>query len=200
MHKREARRGLIYRILAMALLGMLAMGQTPLPTEVSIFDAPLQLYKGPAEPYEVIVTVQPQRPKVGTVHFAVTVLDPGTQTLVEDARVLIVAYNPDGEPTYQSPALNDPATPIHYLGNIIFRDAGQWSLVVKIETAEHGETQAVTPIHIAPAASAPGFEGVFVLAVVAAALFGGTAYVAWSIRRSQRARDAARDTAQDASR
>lgn len=175
---------MICRMLLLALASVFIMGQTP---RESIFDAPLQLYKGPADPYEVIVAVQPQKPKVGTVHFTVTILDPATQSLVENAKVLIVAYNPDGEPTYQSPALNDPATPIHYKGNIIFRSAGQWSLRVKIETEAHGETQAVTPINIAEAASAPGLEGVFVLALVVLALGGGTAWVAYSIRRQQRA-------------
>ena len=165
------------------------MGQTPGARE-SVFDKPLQLHRGPAGPFEIIITIQPHRPKVGTVHFGVTILDTAAQSLVEDARVLIVAYNPEGEPTYQTPALNDPATPIHYKGNIIFRSAGQWSLRTKIETAEHGEVIATTPINIAEAASVPSFEGRLMLALVTLALAGGTAYVIYSIRRSQRSRDA----------
>ena len=165
------------------------MGQTP-GERVSVFDKPLQLHRGPAGPYEVIITIQPHKPKVGTVHFGVTILDPVTQALVEDARVLIVAYNPEGEPTYQTPALNDPATPIHYKGNIIFRSTGQWSLLTKIETEEHGEVTATTPINIAEAATVPSVEGMFMLALVTLALVGGSAYVVYSIRRAQRMRDA----------
>ncbi len=171
------------------MLSVFIMGQTPGERE-SVFDKPLQLYRGPAGPYEIIITVQPHKPRVGTVHFGVTILDPETQTLVEDAHVLIVAYNPEGEPTYQTPALNDPATPIHYKGNIIFRSSGQWSLLTKIETEKHGEVTASTPIHIAEAASVSSVEGLFMLILVTLALIGGAAYVAFSIRRAQRARDA----------
>ncbi len=176
---------MIYRLMALALMSVFIMGQTPTPTQ-SVFDAPLQLHRGPAGPYEVVITVQPHKPRVGTVHIAVTVLDPAKRIAVEDAKVLIVAYNPKGEPTYQSPALNDPATPIHYKGNIIFRSPGQWELLVKIETDEHGEVTATTPLNIADAASNPGIEGLIVLALVTLALGGGTAYVIYSIRRQQR--------------
>ncbi len=165
------------------------MGQTP-GERISVFDKPLQLHRGPAGPYEIIITVQPHKPKVGTVHFGVTIHDPATQALVENASVLIVAYNPEGEPTYQTPALNDPATPIHYKGNIIFRSAGQWSLLTKIETAEHGLVTATTPINIAEAASVPSVEGMLMLALVTLAILGGSAYVIYSIRRAQRAREA----------
>ena len=172
---------------ALILLSLFTMGQSPGERE-SVFDKPLQLHRGPAGPYEVIVTVQPHKPKVGTVHFGVTILDHSTQTLVEDAKVLIVAYNPDGEPTYQTPALNDPATPVHYKGNIIFRSPGQWSLLTKIETPDHGEVTATSPINIAEAASVSSVEGLLMLILVTCALAGGSAYVIFSIRRAQRAR------------
>ena len=177
------------KLAVLVILSVFVMGQTPGERE-SVFDKPLQLYRGPAGPYEVIITIQPHKPKVGTVHFGVTILDPEAQELVEDARVLIVAYNPEGEPTYQTPALNDPATPIHYKGNIIFRSSGQWSLLTKIETSEHGEVTASTPINIAEASTVPSVEGLFMLVLVTLALGGGTAYVIFSIRRAQRSRDA----------
>lgn len=171
------------------MLSVFIMGQAP-GGRTNPFDKPLQIYRGAAGPYETIITVQPHKPRVGTVHFGVTIFDPATQTLVEDARVLIVAYNPEGEPTYQTPALNDPATPIHYKGNIIFRSSGQWSLLTKIETEEHGEVTASTPIHIAEAVSTASVEGLFMLVLVTLALCGGASYVIYSIRRAQRARDA----------
>ena len=177
-------------VVALVLLSVFIMGQTP-GERTNVFDAPLQLHRGPAGPYEVIITIQPHKPKVGTVHFGVTILDPETQSLVEDARVRIVAYppNPDDR-ALQTPALNDPATPIHYKGNIIFRSAGQWNLIAEIQTAEHGEVTASTPINIAEAAATPGVEGLFMLALVTLALGGGAAYVIFSIRRAQRQRDA----------
>lgn len=166
------------------------MGQTP-GGRTNVFDKPLQIYRGPAGPYEVVITVLPHRPKVGTVHFGVTILEPRTQTAVENARVRIVAFppNPDDR-ALQTPALNDPATPIHYKGNIIFRSDGQWNLVAEIQTAEHGEVTATTPIHIAEAASVPSVEGLFMLVLVTLALSGGTAYVIYSIRRAQRSKAA----------
>ena len=166
------------------------MGQTP-GERTNVFDKPLQIYRGPAGPYEVIVTILPHKPKVGTVHFGVTILDPQAQTVVENARVRIVAYPPNPEDrALQTPALNDPATPIHYKGNIIFRSAGQWNLVAEIQTAEHGEMSATTPLYIAEPATVPSFEGRLILALVTLALGGGTAWVVFSIRRAQRARDA----------
>ena len=164
------------------------MGQAPSERE-SVFDKPLQLHRGPAGPYEVIITIQPHRPKVGTVHFGVTILDPASQSLVEDAHVRIVAFppNPDDR-ALQTPALNDPATPIHYKGNIIFRTAGQWNLVAEIQTAEHGEVTAATPVNIAEASQVASVEGLFMLVLVTLALGGGTAYVIFSIRRAQRSR------------
>ena len=178
-----------YRVAALVLLSVFIMGQAP-GGRANVFDAPLQIHRGPAGPYEVIITVQPHKPRIGTVHFGVTILDHATETVVENARVLIVAYNPQGEPTYQTPALNDPATPIHYKGNIIFRSSGQWSLLTKIETAEHGEVTATTPINIAEAGSTAGVEGLLMLALVTLALGGGTAYIIYSIKRAQRSRAA----------
>lgn len=192
MRRSDARQGgvrLLVNITALLIAAVFLMGQTP-GERISVFDKPLQLHRGPAGPYEIIITVQPHKPKVGTVHFGVTIHDPATQALVENASVLIVAYNPEGEPTYQTPALNDPATPIHYKGNIIFRSAGQWSLLTKIETAEHGLVTATTPINIAEAASVPSVEGMLMLALVTLAILGGSAYVIYSIRRAQRAREA----------
>ncbi len=183
-----------HRIALLTLLiaaALVLMAQTPVQTpagEESIFDKPLQVFRGPAGEYEIIVTVQPQRPRVGTVHFGVTVLHPASQTILENAKVLIVAYNPEGEPTYQTPALNHPAEPIHYKGNIIFRSAGQWSLRVKVDTPEYGSAEATTPLHIFEPATTPGVEGVIVLALVTTALLGGTAYVVFMIRRAQRNR------------
>ena len=181
---------LFYRLAALVLLSVFIMGQAP-GGRANVFDKPLQIYRGPAGPYEVVITILPHRPKVGTVHFGVTILDPQTRTAVENARVRIVAYppNPDDR-ALQTPALNDPATPIHYKGNIIFRSDGQWNLVAEIRTAEHGEVTATTPIHISEAASVPSVEGLFMLVLVTLALCGGTTYIIYSIRRAQRARDA----------
>ena len=165
------------------------MGQTP-GERTNPFDKPLQLYRGPAGPYEVIITILPHKPKVGTVHFGVTILNLNTRSAVENARVRIVAYppNPDDR-ALQTPALNDPATPIHYKGNIIFRSDGQWDLVAEIWTAEHGEVTASTPINIAEASTVSSVEGLFMLVLVTLALGGGTAYVIFSIRRAQRSRE-----------
>lgn len=178
------------RLATLVVLSVFIMGQTP-GERTNVFDKPLQLHRGPAGPYEVIITIQPHKPKVGTVHFGVTVLDHESQTAVEDALVRIVAYppNPDDR-ALQTPALNDPATPIHYKGNIIFRSPGQWSLLTEIKTAERGLVTATTPIYVAEASSVPSVEGLFMLALVTLALCGGTAYIVFSIRRAQRSREA----------
>lgn len=189
-HTRQGGLRLFTLLVVLTLLSLFIMGQTP-GGRTNVFDKPLQLHRGPAGPYEVIITILPHKPKVGTVHFGVTIHDPATRSLVEDARVRIVAHppNPDDR-ALQTPALNDPATPIHYKGNIIFRSAGQWNLVAEIQTAEHGLVSATTPINIAEASQVASVEGLFMLVLVTLALGGGTAYVIFSIRRAQRARDA----------
>ena len=146
-----------------------------------------ELFRGRSGPYEVSIGIQPDKPTIGIVQFSVVVVDLETSQPVENASVMIVANNPEGEPTFQSPALNHPREPEFYVGNINFRSPGQWSLLVRINTPDKAEVEIITPLNIRPLVSNPGIEGTFVFALIVVALVGGSTYVWYSARRQKRA-------------
>lgn len=146
-----------------------------------------ELFRGRNGPYEVSIGIQPDKPVVGIVHFSVVVVDLETSQPVENANVLIIANNPEGEPTFQSPALNHPREPEFYEGNINFRSPGQWSILVRINTPDKAEVEVITPLNIRPHITNPGIEGTFVLSLIVLALVGGSIYVWYSGRRQKRA-------------
>ncbi|PKB62103.1 MAG: hypothetical protein BZY79_00240 [SAR202 cluster bacterium Casp-Chloro-G4] len=147
----------------------------------------LQIFRGPGGPYEIIVGVLPHKPKVGLMHLSVSVLDPETGRPVDKAVVMIIANDTEGEPTYQSPALQNPAEPQFYEANISFFTPGQWSLLVKVDTEQKGYGEATVPIHISPTSLNPGPEGLVVLSLIVFGISGGVIYLGWSSRRKRAA-------------
>lgn len=169
-------------------LGFFFAALTNLPAaQVTPNNDALEVFRGRQGPYEIAVSVQPEQPTVGTVHFSVTLLDAETSQPIQDAQVVVVAIAPQGEPRYGSPALNSPAVPSSYIGNITFYSPGQWNVEVRVQTAAQGEAEVSFPLDIAPQATPPAIEGVFVLVLIIAALVGGAAYVWYSARRQRRA-------------
>lgn len=144
-----------------------------------------QIFRGPGGPYEIIVGVQPHKPKVGPMHISVSVLDPDTGLPLDGATILVVAYDSDGEPVYQSPALQNPAERQFYEANITFYTSGQWSLLIKVDTDERGHGEATVPMFISPTSLDPGVEGLVVLVLIITAICGGVLYLWWSSRRSR---------------
>lgn len=174
-----------YLLLLHVALFFAALPNLPTAQVTPTSDA-LEVFNGRQGPYEIAVTVQPEQPSVGTVHFSVRVVDAETSQPIEGAQVVVVATAPQGEPVYGSPALSSPAAPSSYIGNITFYSPGQWSVEVRVQTAEQGEAEVGFPLDIAPQATPPAFEGVFVLALIIAALVGGAAYIWYSARRHHR--------------
>lgn len=173
-------------LLVMATL-LLLFGISPASAISAQGEEALELFRGQSGPYEVSIGIQPNKPSVGIVHFSVVVEDLETSLPVENANIMIIANNPQGEPTFQSPALNHPLAPEFYEGNINFRSAGQWSLLVRIETPDKGNVEVTTPLNIRAQAASPEIEGVLVLSLLVVALVGGSTYVWYSARRQKRA-------------
>lgn len=146
-----------------------------------------QIFRGPSGPYEIVVGVLPHKPKVGVMHISVSVLEPGTDRPIEDVVIMIVAHDSEGEPVYQSPALQNPDDPKFYDANISFYTPGQWSLLVKVDSDAKGPGEAMVPMFISPTSLDPGIEGFFVLLIIVAAISGGVIYLWWSSRRKRAA-------------
>lgn len=145
------------------------------------------VYQGPAGPYRLSLEIQPAPPRVGTVHFTVSGLSSNVGSPDSNPRIMIVAISPSGEPVYQTPAIRDPANPMVYEGNIIFRDVGAWSISVTIDTEENGEGSVIVPLQITAPSIEPGPEGTFVFALITFALFGGTVYLWYKSRKAKAA-------------
>ena len=129
------------------------------------------------------LAVLPYPPKVGHVHFSITLSDAETSLDVTDAEVTIVANDEGGEPTYQARALNTPQEPRFYTTNISFRAAGSWSLEVRVDSPRLGATTFSVPMEVEIQSIAAAPEGTLVFIGLMVVLVGGATYVWYSARR-----------------
>ena len=171
----------VLALLVCCLLAALAV------SDVSGHGGSTFIFQGAVGPYRLSLGIQPAPARVGTVHFSVTALSSNLRSPNSDPRIMIVAIDSSGEPVYQTPAIRDPADPGLYEGNIIFRDAGAWSISVTVDTEENGEGTVVVPIQINPPSIEPGPEGTIVFALITLALVGGTTYLWYAARKARAA-------------
>ena len=145
----------------------------------------VEIFRGRDGAYEVIVAILPEEPTVGTVHFSITPLVAETSAPVTDAEIIVVAIDPEGEPTYQARALNSPDSPQSYDANIIFESQGPWTMSVDINSDGAGDATVVFLLELGaqPIESSPA--GAVVLLAVLATLIGGGVWV-WHSGRRQR--------------
>jgi len=158
----------------------------PVPTTTADGDSFL-LFRGTGGPYEIIVGVQPHKPKVGIMHISVSVVESGTDRPIDDVVIMIIAHDSEGQPIYQAPALQDPQDPNFYDANITFYNPGQWSLKIKVDSETRGPGEAMVPMYISPTSLDPGIEGLFVLLIIVGGITGGVLYLSWSSRRKRAA-------------
>ena len=146
----------------------------------------VEIFRGNQGPYELVVGVLPEEPAVGTVHLSVTPLDALSSRIVTDAEILVVANDPEGDPTYQARALNTPASPQVYETNITFESPGAWTLLVTVENQALGQTTFTIPLAIAPPAIPSGRSGTYVFVGIMVVLIAGGLWVWHSGRRQRR--------------
>ena len=129
-------------------------------------------------PYEIVVAIVPNPPAVGMVHFSVTPLLKSSGDLVNDAEIILVAYDKSGDAIYQSRAVNLPNSPHLYDANIKFRSPGIWR--IEIQVAGDDLEPINFPLHLTiyQQAIAPNPVGGIVLLTVVFILIGG-AYYLW---------------------
>ncbi|MCL0029205.1 FixH family protein [Dehalococcoidia bacterium] len=156
------------------------------PVTAQTLDEPTELFRGRAGPYEAMVAIRPHVPMVGTIHFLVSVLDADTRKAIAGARVLIVAFDEDGSPVYQSLAVDTPASPGVYEANITFSEPGRWSLRVNLVSQLMGEASFDVPLEVRPAPKSASSAGALLFFTIIAVLVAGTAYVADTARRARR--------------
>jgi hypothetical protein len=156
------------------------------PASAQTEDEPRELFRGRSGVYEIIVGIRPNEPLVGTIHFLVSALDAATRENVADARVLIVAINEDGVPTYQSLAVNTIRSPDLYEANITFSKPGKWDLRVDVESGLLGAASFDVPLEVRPLAASASRSGTILFGGVLVVLVGGTIYLSYAARRSRR--------------
>ena len=180
----------LFAALATTLLAVAPIASAQSPEAVVPVPAEkltLGIYRLDQDPYSVTVQMIPSVPAAGTVHFVVTPELISDGSAVTNAIVLVVVDDEEGVPTYQSLALNSPDQPTQYKANILVKRAGEWTVRVNLRI-DGRELEISVPLAVIERASTDGtLAGTVAFLVVLAALAGGGAYIALSIRRRRRA-------------
>ena len=170
--------GLVWRrtVSATAVAILFAVMALASSASVSADGDVVEVFRDRAGPYEVVVGVLPETPRVGPVHFSITLTDAATSLLVNEAEITIVASDELGQPAYQTRALNTPRSPQSYEANISFG----------VLTARLGPATFSFPLEVDVLSIAPVTGGALVLLGVIIVLIVGTLYVWYSARRQRR--------------
>ena len=140
--------------------------------------------------YHIGVLSRPSGLSLGTIDYIVTLNDPQTAEPISDARVQIRAVKAEGdEHEGWATALNTPGNPDRYTARVELDEPGVWKMSVEI-SSDLGHVQVEAPSQVVPQprkAQSGGlvFIGVFI------ALGVGVTYAIWTIRRTQKRREAA---------
>ena len=148
----------------------------------------IPVFSGTSGSYSVTIGVLPRDLRVGTVHITVTPLDSATSEPITDARVSILAIDPEGEPAYHAVAVNTPNDPEYYDANFLIERTGMWSIEVGISSEGRGEAEFVVDLEVSSEQPNSGRLGTGIWAGAVAIMVGGGAYLTYSIRRSQQSR------------
>ena len=168
------------------VLAVLVLSALSPPGSAIANGAATEVFRGRQAGYEMALGVLPDPPKLGHVHFSVTLADAETSVAIDDAEVTIVAHDEAGEPTYQARALNTPQEPLFYEANITFKAWGSYGLEVSVDSPGLGPTVFSVPLEIEPQSIAAAPEGSLVFLGLFLVLVGGAVYVWYSARRQRR--------------
>lgn len=147
-----------------------------------------EIFRGAGNGYDVSVTVQPDAPPVGVVHFTVVLLDAASSRPVERALVRLTANDPDGRPAYTSLALRSPASPGFYEANLTIQTPGAWTLTVDVESDDLGDASFTAPLEIVGEPVEPSVGAALLWALLTSALVLGGAFLWLKTRRVVRQR------------
>ncbi len=138
-------------------------------------EAPVLILDASQENYRVVVHVLPRVPAVGPINFTISPTAAKDGSPVQDADITLVAHDVEGVPVYQVKALNTPTNQDEYVGNLVIKSDGAWSIHVEIDSEELGSEVFIARISVAPAAveATPEAGWLMVLVMVAFVLGGG---------------------------
>lgn len=178
-------------------LAVLALGILLTPGIVSAQgrEAPVLILDTTQGNYGVTVRVLPRVPAVGPINFTIAPTSANDRSPVQNADITLVAHDTEGTPVYQVKALNTPSNQDEYVGNLVIKADGAWSIHVEIDSEELGSEVFIARISVAPAAveATPEAGWLMVLVMVAFVLGGG--FIWLSSRRALARRAGSRPTA-----
>ena len=137
-------------------------------------EKPVEILDATQGKYRLVVNILPRVPAVGPINFTVIPTSAKDRAPIRDAEITLVSHDAEGVPKYQVKALNTPSTQGEYVGNLVIKSAGAWSIHIEVVTEELGTEVFVAPISVAPAAVGSTPEaGLMMLLVMVAFVLGG---------------------------
>ena len=155
-------------------------------------DEPVEILDVTQDSYRVVVRILPRVPAVGQINFNVVPTSAGDGSPVRNATITLTAHDAEDIPTYQVLALNTPFSQEEYVGNLVLRAEGSWSIHVEVATEELGTEVFVARLSVAPAAVGATPEAGWLMVMVMAAFVAGGTFL-WLSSRRALARRAASD-------
>jgi len=157
---------------------------TPGIAEGQVRDEPVEILDAMLEDYRVVVRILPRVPAVGQINFNVVPTTAGDGSPVRNATITLTAHDAEDIPTYQVRALNTPFSQEEYIGNLVLRAEGPWSIHIEVETEELGTEVFVARITVAPAAVGATPEAGWLMVLVMVAFLAGGGFLWLSSRRA----------------
>ena len=137
-------------------------------------EKPVEILDATQGNYRLVVNILPRVPAVGPINFTVYPTSAKDGAPIRDAEITLVSHDAEDVPTYQVKALNTPSTQGEYVGNLVIKSAGSWSIHIEVVTEGLGTEVFVAPISVAPAAVGSTPEaGLMMLLVMVAFVLGG---------------------------
>ncbi|MBM3934128.1 MAG: hypothetical protein FJ319_07485 [SAR202 cluster bacterium] len=191
----SARRERVFWTTALAAVLVAVLVLTTRQAAAQAVEDPIEIFRETKGAYALSMTMLPNRPTVGIVHFNILPTAGDGVTPVTDAEILVVANNPQGKAEYQVRALNDPADRSRYAANMMIEHEGLWTFDVEIKSGSLGEEKFTAPLEIGELPIDPGWEGGLILALILIGFAGGITYLVLSSRKALREREASRHAA-----
>lgn len=170
------------------IIGIAALAVLPIP-RIELAEAQAQskeVFQRDGELYRVDVRVMPEKPAIGIIVFFVRIVDVQTASPVPQAKVRIVVDNPEGQPTFQAPALITRDSPENFISRMTFFGAGVWNINVEITDQVRGQEVFSFPLDIEDKTFDTGSGGAFIFLAASLAVVAGAIYVGYTVRRAQR--------------
>lgn len=143
--------------------------------------------------FHIGVLSNPSSLSLGTIDYIVTLNDPQTAEPISDARVLVRAIKAEGDgQAGWANALNTPGNPDRYTARVELDEPGVWKMSVEV-SSPLGHVQVEAPSQVVPQPRESQAGGLVFMGVFTA-LGLGVLYAIWTIRRTQKQREAARES------